>query len=79
MRPPERAGANKCEKKKKKKKGGRGDDVEATLAERRRQNRCTFFLEQKNRYERTNEARHHRLPIPNYYLFFFVTGLTGQY
>ena len=50
MRPPERAGANKCEKKKKKKKkGGRGDDVEATLAERRRQNRCTFFLEQKNR------------------------------
>ena len=69
MRPPERAGANKCEKKKKK-KGGRGDDVEATLAERRRQNRCTFFLEQKNRYERTNEARHHRLPIPNYYFFF---------
>ena len=78
MRPPERAGANKCEKKKKKKKkGGRGDDVEATLAERRRQNRCTFFLEQKNRYERTNEARHHRLPLPNYY-FFFLTGLTGQ-
>ena len=76
MRPPERAGANKCEKKKKK-KGGRGDDVEATLAERRRQNRCTFFLEQKNRYERTNEARHHRLPLPNYY-FFFLTGLTGQ-
>ena len=71
MRPPERAGANKCEKKKKKKKkGGRGDDVEATLAERRRQNRCTFFLEQKNRYERTNEARHHRLPLPNYYFFF---------
>ena len=65
MRPPERAGPNKCEKKKrkKKKKGGRGDDVEATLAERRRQNRCTFFLEPKNRYE----ARQHRLPIPNFF------------
>jgi len=72
MRLPERAGPNKCEKKKrkkKKKKGGRGNDVEATLAERRRQNRCTFFLEQKNRYER-GEARQHGRPFRNSFFFF---------